>query len=212
MIELALFSIYLSSAFLLVPLSTIIYYWIKKGIRYDSNANFIAASLVWYALIFILQYYFSHKSINNLFLLRIYVPVDIFLLSNFLLNLHTLPKKITYISSSFLMIIVFAVDLIWGVFQTEPIEQAITRSIILIGLSFISIKKLNFSDPHEKAYIYFVIAIGLDAISTLGYIFSEAMPYIVTTSTAVFSIICFTLYTIGFYLLIQNKSTIGWKI
>jgi len=76
-----------SMAFILIPFTFAIIYWMKRGFLFDQKTNLIAIYIIVNVLIHTWVTYLAFNSTNNLFLFRIINLTDMFFLGLFLLSL-----------------------------------------------------------------------------------------------------------------------------
>ena len=86
-----------------------------------------------------------------------------------------------------------------------PIEQIIFASSILIWSVIITLKRMPYDMRNKKAHLYFILAIGLGAITNFSVILSETTPIIYGAVTSIINIFCYTIYSTAFYLLIKEQ-------
>ncbi|HSH51840.1 MAG TPA: hypothetical protein VK982_08985 [Bacteroidales bacterium] len=192
-------------AFILIPFTFAIIYWIKRGFIFDQKTNLIAVYIIVNVLIHTWVTYLAFNRTNNLFLIRAINFVDISFIGLFLLSLYLSSTQTRIIITLLLLSAIFLIDQGLGVPKTSPNEQTSAVSIILILLVILTTKKINYTEEKEKAYSYFIIAIVIGAINNLSSNFSDLLPELFLIILGTANITSYTFFTLGFHRLIKES-------
>ncbi len=189
-----------------IPLIVTIIYWYKKKFAFDSRANLIGVFILFYFFIQFTMLILALNSIHNLYVLRIFVIIEIFIFSFFLFSFQIKSRKIGLILSILLSIIIIVIDLVWGNQNSGPVESIMVEAIVITLLGMAAIPSIRIKKDYESSFFYFTFAIIFASVNNLlGVGFIELAPDLSFNIQAVVNITSNVIFAWGFIIIIKSK-------
>lgn len=202
-----LFIQYLSYFSAFVPLITVLIYWYRKKFSFDSRANLIGIYVVLYFITQFILLILAVNGIHNLFLLRIYTPIEVFIFSFFILSLQINSKKINLLLSLALCLIIILIDVLWGDKSSMPVESLMVEAITITLLGMSAIPSIKIKKDYESSFFYFTFSILFNSVNTLlGVGFIDLAPELSYNIQAIVAITSHLILAWGFYIIIKSNS------
>lgn len=181
-------------------------YWYKRKFSFDPRVNIIGIYILFYFVIQFIMLILALNSINNLLFLRIFVFIEVFLFSFFLLPLQVKSKKVSLILSVLLCLTIVLIDVIWGKVNSGPIESMMFEAIVITLLGMSAIPSIKIKRDYESSLFYFTFAILFTSINTLlGVGFLDLAPELSFSIQAVVAITTHLIFSWGFYIVLKSK-------
>lgn len=192
-----------------IPLFAVFVYWYKRKFSFDSRVNLIGIYILFYFIIQFIMLILAVNSINNLLFLRIFVFIEVFLFSFFVLPLQIKSEKLCLFLSILLSLIIVLIDLIWGDKSTLPVESMMVEAIVITLLGMAAIPTIKIRKDYESSLFYFTFAILFTSVNTLlGVGFLDLAPKLSFSIQAVVAIITHLIFAWGFYVILKSESEI----
>lgn len=190
-----------------IPLFAVFVYWYKRKFSFDSRVNLIGIYILFYFIIQFIMLILAVNSINNLLFLRIFVFIEVFLFSFFVLPLQIKSEKLCLFLSILLSLIIVLIDLIWGDKSTLPVESMMVEAIVITLLGMAAIPTIKIRKDYESSLFYFTFAILFTSVNTLlGVGFLDLAPKLSFSIQAVVAIITHLIFAWGFYVILKSES------
>lgn len=197
---------YLSYFSAFIPVLLAIVYWKKFKFNFDFRINLIVAYLIFYFVVQCMMLLLSVNSIQNLFLLRIFIVVEVFIFSFFVLTLQLKSNKMCIFLSLAITIGIIFIDLIWGEQSSWPVESSMVEAIVITLLGMAAIPSIKIREDYQSSFFYFTFAILFTSVNTLlGVGFLDLAPILSFNIQAVVAILSFLIFAWGFYVIIKSK-------
>lgn len=200
---------YLSYFSAFIPVTLTFVYWKKLKFNFDFRINLIGTYLIFYFVIQFLMLLLSINGIQNLFLLRIFIVVEVFIFSFFVLSLQLKSRKICIFLSFAITIGIVLIDLIWGEQSSWPVESSMVEAIIITLLGMAAIPSIKIRRDYQSSYFHFTFAILFTSVNTLlGVGFLDLAPALSFNIQAIVAITSFLIFAWGFYVIFKSESEI----
>lgn len=192
-----------------IPVFAVFVYWYKRKFSFDSRVNLIGIYILFYFVIQFIMLILAVNSINNLLFLRIFVFIEVFLFSFFVLPLQIKSEKLCLFLSILLSLIIVLIDLIWGDKSSLPVESMMVEAILITLLGMAAIPSIKIRKDYESSLFYFTFAILFTSVNTLlGVGFLDLAPKLSFSIQAVVAIITHLIFAWGFYVILKSESEI----
>lgn len=189
-----------------IPVFAVFAYWYKRKFSFDSRANLIGIYILFYFVIQFIMLILAVNSINNLLFLRIFVFLEVFLFSFFVLPLQIKSKRLCLFLSILLSLIIILIDVILGNANSGPVESMMVEAIVITLLGMAAIPSIKIRKDYESFLFYFTFAILFTSVNTLlGVGFIDLAPKLSFSIQAVVAIITHLIFAWGFYVIIKSK-------
>lgn len=190
------------------PILAVPIYWYKRGFSFDLRINLICVYILFYFVVQNIMLLLAMNGMNNLFIMRIYVPIEAFLFSYFLLSFQLKSKTLIFILSIVLGLAIIFIDLIWGTANPIPVESLMVEAIIITLIGMSAIPSIKIRRDYESSFFYFVFGILFASVNNLlGFGFIDLAPELSFNIQAVVTITSHLIFTWGFYVALRRDRT-----
>lgn len=198
---------FISYITLFIPVIASVIYWYKKRFSFDSRVNLIGIYILFYFVIQFIMLILAINGIHNLIFLRVFVFIEVFIFSFFLLPFQIKSKRVSLIASIFLCFIIVLIDVIWGKASSGPIESMMVEAIVITLLGISAIPSIKIKKDYESSFFYFTFAILFASVNTLlGVGFIELAPELSFNIQSVVNITANLIFAWGFYVILKSES------
>lgn len=198
---------YLSYFSAFIPLLAVIIFWYKKRFGFDTRANLIGIYILFLFCAQLTMLILAVNGIHNLYVLRIFLIIEILILSYFLLSFNLTSKYITLFLAIMLSTAILIVDLIWGIPSSGPVQSIMVEAIVITLIGMFTIFSIKIDKEYQYSFFYFTFAIIFASLNNLlGVGFIELAPELSFNIQALVNTTANLIFARGFYIIIKDNS------